>query len=67
MLQVKNVGVSNETAFGVMKFCRLAEQNNSFPRIITIQVKLHFHTDVFAHLSEYYPVKNLASSDYAVF
>ncbi|KAG0601491.1 hypothetical protein M758_11G115800 [Ceratodon purpureus] len=35
--KIKNIGVSNETAFGVMEFCRLAEQNTSLPRIITIQ------------------------------
>lgn len=35
--KIRNIGVSNETAFGVMEFCRLAEQNNSLPRIITIQ------------------------------
>jgi len=38
-LQIRNVGVSNETAFGLMEFCRLAEQNSSLPRICTIQVK----------------------------
>jgi hypothetical protein len=32
--------VSNETAFGVMEYCRLAEQNSSLPRIVTIQVNV---------------------------
>lgn len=37
-LQIRNVGLSNETAFGLMEFCRLAEQNPLLPRICTIQV-----------------------------
>ncbi|KAG0564378.1 hypothetical protein KC19_8G106000 [Ceratodon purpureus] len=35
--KIRNVGVSNETAFGLMEFCRLADQNSSLPRISTIQ------------------------------
>jgi aryl-alcohol dehydrogenase-like predicted oxidoreductase len=31
------VGVSNETAFGLMEFCRFASANSALPRIITIQ------------------------------
>lgn len=35
--KIRNIGVSNETAFGLMEFCRLAEQNSALPRICTIQ------------------------------
>ena len=36
MLQVRYIGVCNETSFGVMSFVRAAEQLN-FPRIVSIQ------------------------------
>ena len=35
-LQVRHVGVSNETSYGVMRFIQLAEQSN-LPRIVSIQ------------------------------
>ena len=36
VLQVRHVGVSNETSYGVMRFIQLAEQSN-LPRIVSIQ------------------------------
>lgn len=35
-VQVRHVGVSNETSYGVMRFVQLAEQHN-LPRIVSIQ------------------------------
>lgn len=37
-LQIRRVGVSNESAYGVMEFCRIASSNPALPRIVTIQV-----------------------------
>ena len=37
LVQVRYVGVSNETAYGVMQFTRAAEEHN-LPRIVSIQV-----------------------------
>jgi len=34
--QVRHVGVSNETSYGVMRFCQLAEQHG-LPKIVSIQ------------------------------
>jgi hypothetical protein len=47
VLQIKHVGVSNETAYGVMEFSQLAEQNISLPRIVTIQVNFHSYAGFF--------------------
>ncbi|CAM6106705.1 unnamed protein product [Calypogeia fissa] len=35
--KIRHVGVSNETAFGVMECCRHASTNPALPRIVTIQ------------------------------
>ena len=35
-LQVRHIGVSNETSYGVTRLCQLAEQHG-LPRIVSIQ------------------------------
>ncbi|KAG6542699.1 hypothetical protein Mapa_015935 [Marchantia paleacea] len=35
--KIIHVGVSNETAYGVMEFCRLADSKSLLPRIVSIQ------------------------------
>eukprot|EP01018_Ginkgo_biloba_P027443 Gb_40067 [translate_table: standard] len=35
--KIRYVGVSNETPYGVMEFCRLAHQFSHYPRIVSIQ------------------------------
>ncbi|KAL3690563.1 hypothetical protein R1sor_016872 [Riccia sorocarpa] len=35
--KIRYVGVSNETPYGVMEFCRLADSDPALPRIVTIQ------------------------------
>ncbi|KAL2610741.1 hypothetical protein R1flu_029314 [Riccia fluitans] len=35
--KIRYIGVSNETPYGVMEFCRLADSNAALPRIVTIQ------------------------------
>jgi aryl-alcohol dehydrogenase-like predicted oxidoreductase len=35
--KVRYCGISNETPYGVMKFCQLAEKDSSLPRIISLQ------------------------------
>ncbi|BBN20432.1 hypothetical protein MPTK1_8g18990 [Marchantia polymorpha subsp. ruderalis] len=35
--KIIHVGVSNETAYGVMEFCRLADSKSPLPRIVSIQ------------------------------
>ena len=66
-LQINDVGVSNKTAFGVMEFCRLSEQNVLLPRTITIQVKFHSYTDFLHIYQNTVWWKLLTSSSYAVF
>ena len=49
--QVRHIGVSNETSYGVMRFCQLAEQHG-LPRIVSIQnsysllVRTAYETDL---------------------
>ncbi|KAH9554456.1 hypothetical protein CY35_08G065100 [Sphagnum magellanicum] len=35
--KIRHVGVSNETAFGIMEFCRLAKYDKQLPQIVSIQ------------------------------
>jgi aryl-alcohol dehydrogenase-like predicted oxidoreductase len=44
LIQVRYIGVSNETAFGVMEFSRLAKMYNGFATIATIQVRSKFNS-----------------------
>lgn len=37
--QVRHIGLSNETSFGVMQFIRAAEEHD-LPRVVSIQVLL---------------------------
>ena len=45
LVQVRHIGVSNETSFGVMSFARAAEQKG-LPRIVSIQNCYHLNTRV---------------------
>ncbi|OAE34720.1 hypothetical protein AXG93_700s1020 [Marchantia polymorpha subsp. ruderalis] len=62
--KIIHVGVSNETAYGVMEFCRLADSKSPLPRIVSIQnavtttSKIITHTEApavsrFLHLSTF--------------
>ncbi|KAA8495929.1 Protein tas [Porphyridium purpureum] len=51
--KVRYLGVSNETAFGVCEFCRLAELDPSLPKIVSIQNSYSLlHRDFESHIAE---------------
>ncbi|KAJ7523312.1 hypothetical protein O6H91_18G046400 [Diphasiastrum complanatum] len=35
--KIRYIGLSNETPYGVMEFCRVSKENKAFPRVISIQ------------------------------
>jgi aryl-alcohol dehydrogenase-like predicted oxidoreductase len=37
-LQIRYIGLSNETPYGLMKFIQVAEKFASFPKIVSLQV-----------------------------
>jgi hypothetical protein len=46
--------VSNETAFGIMEFCRLANYDKQLPQIVSIQVNFltYFVSDMSSYESD---------------
>ena len=40
-LQIRYVGLSNETPYGVMKFIQVAEKYACYPKIVSLQVSFH--------------------------
>lgn len=37
-MQIRYVGLSNETPYGLMKFLQVSENESCYPRIISVQV-----------------------------
>jgi aryl-alcohol dehydrogenase-like predicted oxidoreductase len=52
--KIRHVGVSNETAFGIMEFCRLAKYDKQLPQIVSIQVNFltYFVSDMSSYESD---------------
>lgn len=38
-MQIRYVGLSNETPYGVMKFIQVAEKFACYPKIVSLQVR----------------------------